>query len=153
MNPFFIMALQLNLDYTADLAPHEFERFANLIDPAWIDETLRQTGAVSLRNRRLPVERTAWLVIGLALFRNEPIWHIVQHLDLADGRTPCAPVPSAALAGWERMGCEATVSRVLCDRSPIRQPMAKCLDGVQTQVAAAHGRNWARSAWWRPIRT
>jgi hypothetical protein len=26
-----------------------------------------------------------WLVIGLALFRNEPIWHIVKQLDLADG--------------------------------------------------------------------
>jgi len=31
MNPFFIMALQLDLDYAADLTPHEFERFASLI--------------------------------------------------------------------------------------------------------------------------
>jgi hypothetical protein len=64
----FILALQLDLDYTADVAPHEFERFASLIDPSWIDEALRQTGTVSLR--RLPAERAVWLVIGLALFRN-----------------------------------------------------------------------------------
>lgn len=104
MNPFFIMALQHDMDHAAELAPHEFERFASLIDPAWIDEALQQTGTVSLRRRRLPAERMVWLVIGLALFRNEPIWHIVQQLDLADGPTPSAPVPSAAVAGRERLG-------------------------------------------------
>jgi len=98
------MALQLDLNYAAELAPHEFERFASLIDPAWIDEALQQTGTVSLRRRRLPAERMVWLVIGLALFRNEPIWHIVQQLDLADGPTSSAPVPSAVVAGRERLG-------------------------------------------------
>jgi hypothetical protein len=98
------MALQLDLDYAAELAPHEFERFASLIDPAWIDEALQRTGTVSLRRRRLPAERMVWLVIGLALFRNEPIWHIVQQLDLADGPTSATPVPSAAVAGRERLG-------------------------------------------------
>lgn len=48
MNPFFIMALQHDLDYAAELAPHEFERFASLIDAAWIDEALQQTETVSL---------------------------------------------------------------------------------------------------------
>lgn len=104
MNPFFIMALQLDLDYAAELAPHEFERFASLVDPAWIDEALQQTGTVSLRRRRLPAERMVWLVIGLALFRNEPIWHIVQQLDLADGPVAKTPVPSAAVAGRESLG-------------------------------------------------
>ena len=59
-----------------------------------------------MRRRRLPAERVVWLVIGLALFRNEPIWHIVQQLDLADGPSLCAPVPSAAVAGRERLGEE-----------------------------------------------
>lgn len=98
------MGLQLDMDYAATLAPHEFERFASLIDPAWIDEALQQTGTVSLRRRRLPAERMVWLVIGLALFRDEPIWHIVQQLDLADGPASSAPVPSASVAGRERLG-------------------------------------------------
>jgi hypothetical protein len=98
------MALQLDLDYAATLAPQEFDRFASLIDPTWIDEALRQTGTVSVRRRRLPAERMIWLVIGLALFRNEPIWHIVQQLDLADGPAASMPVPSAAVAGRERLG-------------------------------------------------
>jgi hypothetical protein len=104
VNPFFIMALQLDLDYTSTLAPQEFDRFASLIDPTWIDEALRQTNTVSLRRRRLPAERMVWLVIGLALFRNEPIWHIVQQLDLADGPASTSPAPSAAVAGRERLG-------------------------------------------------
>jgi hypothetical protein len=98
------MALQLDLDYSATLAPQEFERFASLIDPDWIDEALRQTGTVSMRRRRLPAERMVWLVIGLAMFRNEPIWHIVQQLDLADGPASSSPAPSAAVAARERLG-------------------------------------------------
>ena len=98
------MAIQLDMDYTGTLAPHEFERFASLVDAAWIDEALRQTGTVSVRRRRLPAERMVWLVIGLALFRDEPIWHIVQQLDLADGPTLSPPAPSAAVAGRERLG-------------------------------------------------
>ena len=89
MNPFFIMALQLDLGYAAELTPHEFERFASLIDPARIDEAHRQTGTVSLRRRRLPAERM--------------VWHIVQQLDPADGPASSAPVPSAAVAGRERL--------------------------------------------------
>lgn len=104
MNPFFIMSFQLDLDYTATLAPQEFERFASLIDSVWIDEALKHTGTVSVRRRRLPAERMIWLVIGLALFRKEPVWHIVQQLDLADGPSPVAPVPSAAVAARERLG-------------------------------------------------
>ncbi len=98
------MALQLDMDYAAELVPHEFERFASLIDPEWIDEALQQTGTASIRRRRLPAERMVWLVIGLALFRDEPIWHIVQQLDLAEGPASGSPVPSAAVAGRERLG-------------------------------------------------
>lgn len=104
MNPFFLMALQLDMDYAAELVPHEFERFASLIDPEWIDEASQQTGTASIRRRRLPAERMVWLVIGLALFRDEPIWHIVQQLDLAEGPASGSPVPSAAVAGRERLG-------------------------------------------------
>jgi len=103
------MALQLDLDCAAERAPHEFERFASLIDPAWIDEALQQTGTVSIRRRRLPAERLVWLVIGLALFRGEPIWHIVQQLDLAGAPMSNAPVPSAAVAGREHL-CEAPMA-------------------------------------------
>ncbi|WP_176561397.1 transposase domain-containing protein, partial [Pseudomonas sp. ICMP 8385] len=56
-----------------------------MIDPAWIEQALVSTGTVSIRRRRLPAERIVWLVVGLALFKNEPIWLIVQQLGLALG--------------------------------------------------------------------
>ncbi|MDG6404550.1 transposase domain-containing protein, partial [Pseudomonas quasicaspiana] len=65
------------------LNPVSFERFVELIDPLWIEQALTLTGTVSIRRRRLPADRIVWLVVGLALFKNEPIWLIVQQLGLA----------------------------------------------------------------------
>jgi hypothetical protein len=125
VNPFFIMALQLDLDYAAELAPHAFERFASLIDPAWIDEALQQTGTVSLRRRRLPAERMVWLVIGLALFRNEPIWHIVQQLiwqmALRQGHLYRVPQWRARTAGRDRRALHATLG----DRTGLQENQAR----------------------------
>lgn len=98
-------ALQANLDAVGDLSPDAFDRFSQLIPAGWIDQALQATGTVSLRRRRLPAERLIWLVIGLALFRNEPIWHIVRQLGLALGdEAQVVPVPSAATQGRQRLG-------------------------------------------------
>ncbi|WP_043795656.1 transposase domain-containing protein, partial [Rhodanobacter sp. OR87] len=67
-----ISALQANFDAVGDLSPAAFDRFSQLIPAAWIEQALQATGTTSLRRRRLPAERLIWLVIGLALFRNEP---------------------------------------------------------------------------------
>ena len=45
-----------------------------------------------------------WLVIGLALFRNQPIWHIVRQLALDQGTTPEGPAPSASVSARQRLG-------------------------------------------------
>lgn len=97
------MSLQQALQQTAELTPATFERLAELIDPAWIEQALTLTGTVSIRRRRLPAERIVWLVVGLALFKNEPIWRIVQQLGLAGGDSPL-PAPSAAVQGRQRLG-------------------------------------------------
>ncbi|WP_079753979.1 IS4 family transposase, partial [Pseudomonas aeruginosa] len=101
------MSLQQALLQTAELSPTSFERFAQLIDPSWIEQALVLTGTVSLRRRRLPAERIIWLVVGMALFKNEPIWLIVQQLGLSQGEGQ-APVPSAVQAR-QRLG-EAPVA-------------------------------------------
>ena len=100
------MALQFDFGCTVSLVPQDFDRFASLINEEWINEALAQTGTVSLRRRRLPAERMIWLVIGLALFRNESMAKIVHQLDLADGPSSKIPVPSAVVAGRERLGEE-----------------------------------------------
>ena len=78
------------------LVPAEFGRFRQHIDPVWIDEALAATGTASIRRRRLPADQVVWMVLGMALMRNESIDRIVATLDLA------LPVPdqsSAAKSG------------------------------------------------------
>lgn len=98
------MSLQSCLEATGSLTPPSIQRFTELIDPGWIDEALQATGTVSLRRRRLPADRLVWLVIGLALFRNEPIWHIVRPLGLPLSPQIALPAPSASVQGRQRLG-------------------------------------------------
>lgn len=48
----------------------------------WIASCLAEHGIATLRKRKLPAERVAWLIIGMALFRNRSIPEIVERLDL-----------------------------------------------------------------------
>lgn len=63
--------------------PEDLSRFAKEIDPEWIDLALEATGTATIRKRRLPATQVVWLVIGMALFRNEAITQIAASLDLA----------------------------------------------------------------------
>jgi hypothetical protein len=98
------MSVQLELTVSTEATPPQLDRFACLLDPQWIDDALAATGTASIRHRRLPAEQVIWLVIGLALFRNAPIWHIVQQLGLDQRPDASAPVPSAAIGARQRLG-------------------------------------------------
>jgi hypothetical protein len=63
--------------------PEALDRFQSHIDPTWIEEALAATGTATIRKRRLPAEQVVWLVIGMALMRNESIERVVAMLDLA----------------------------------------------------------------------
>jgi Insertion element 4 transposase N-terminal/Transposase DDE domain len=82
-----------------------FDRFAQSIDPSWIEEALAATGTTTLRKRRLPAEQVIWLVLGMALFRNLSIEEVVRQLDVA---LPSASgkevVPSAIAQARARLG-------------------------------------------------
>ena len=51
--------------------------------PEWIEEALAASGTVTLRRRRLPAEQVVWMVIGMALIRNQSIDQVVDKLELA----------------------------------------------------------------------
>jgi len=53
------------------------------IPTSWVEAALKWTGTASIRRRRLPAEQVVWLVICMALFRNESIERIVDMLGLA----------------------------------------------------------------------
>ena len=99
------MTLSENLDCTLQHSLPSLSHFSEFIDLNWIEESLRQTGKASIRRRKLPAEHVVWLVIGLALFRDQPIGYVVEQLKLVFGTTEYC-VPSAAVQARQRLGRE-----------------------------------------------
>lgn len=76
-----------------------------LIDPALIEQALAATGKASIRRRKLPADHAVWLVIVLALFRQMPMWQVVQEMALTlEGQD--MPVPSSSVQARQRLGPE-----------------------------------------------
>jgi len=71
------------LDAASFVPPDSLEALKAHLDPIWIEEALAWSGTTSIRRRRLPAEQVVWLVIGMGLYRREPIERIVKLLDLA----------------------------------------------------------------------
>ncbi len=67
----------------AELDREDFDRFAESLPLAWINEALHKTGKQSIRRRKLPSEVVIWLVIAMALFRNMAITMVLKYLGLA----------------------------------------------------------------------
>ena len=101
----FFMTLSENLDCTLQHSLPSLSHFSEFIDFNWIEESLHQTGKASIRRRKLPAEHVVWLVIGLALFRDQPIGYVVEQLKLVFGTTEYC-VPSAAVQARQRLGRE-----------------------------------------------
>jgi hypothetical protein len=96
------------LETTAFMVPSEFEGFRQHIDPIWIEEALVATGFASIGRRRLPADQVIWLVLGMALMRNESIARIAMMLNLAmsSGGATKAVAPSALVQARQRLGDE-----------------------------------------------
>lgn len=99
------MYLSETLAKTLSQTPAQLDKFSHLIDLGWIEQALAHTGKASIRKRKLPAEHVVRLVIGLALFRNQPVWFVVQQLQLVFGeQESCAP--SAIVQARQRLGHE-----------------------------------------------
>src|SRR5947199_5096560 len=84
-----------------------FEKLMGQLDGKWIEQALELTGTASIRTRRLPAEQVVWLVLGLALYRDETISGIVDKLGLAlPGERGVSVAPSSIPAARDRLGPE-----------------------------------------------
>jgi hypothetical protein len=96
------------LEYTAAFTPEAFPQLTAHLDPAWIGEALLATGTATVRRRRLPAERTVWLMLGMALLRDWPIAEVARQLEVAlpgaDGSRTVAP--SAFPQARQRIGAD-----------------------------------------------
>lgn len=107
------MSLSKSLDcILSEDIPAAFSRFGTLLDAEWIKEALEETGTASVRRRKIPAELVVWLVIGMAIFRDQAISVVVKHLGLTlpsqKNKSGAAPgisvVPSAIGAARYRLG-------------------------------------------------
>ncbi|VCW57138.1 Putative transposase (identified by ISEscan HMM) [Escherichia coli] len=58
------------------------------LDPELISRCLAESGTVTLRKRRLPLEMMVWCIVGMALERKEPLHQIVNRGHHAAGQSP-----------------------------------------------------------------
>lgn len=96
------------LEFTSQFTSKSFSTLLEHFDPTWIEEALASTGTASLRRRRLPMQQTVWLVLGMALMRNLPITQVARQLEIAlptpDGTRTVAS--SALTQARARLGSE-----------------------------------------------
>lgn len=86
-----------------------FESLSRAVDPQWIREVLEATGTATVRRRKLPAEHAIWTVIGMALFRDQPIRDVVHRLDLVLPPSKASTAPgtvtgSAVVQARNRVG-------------------------------------------------
>jgi hypothetical protein len=97
--------LQEAFELLPEVVPAELDRFRRHIDPAWVEEALVATGTATVRRRRLPAEHVLWMVIGMALMRNESLERVVDWLDLALPDSRGEPVAKSAISqARQRLG-------------------------------------------------
>lgn len=71
------------LEFTSEFTAKSFPNLTRHLDPAWIEEALSATGTATVRRRRMPAERTVWLLLGMAVMRDMPIAMVARQLDVA----------------------------------------------------------------------
>lgn len=86
------------LEFTSAFTPEAFPGLTAHLDPAWIEEALLATGTATIRRRRLPADRTVWLMLGMAVLRDLPITEVARQLEVAlPGLDGTRTVASSAL--------------------------------------------------------
>lgn len=74
------MLLSQAFDAVLKFTPIEFAALSDLFSSELIDEYLADTGVVTIRKRRLPMEMMVWAVGGMSLFRSLSMSQLVSHL-------------------------------------------------------------------------
>ncbi|WP_419675449.1 transposase domain-containing protein, partial [Pseudomonas syringae] len=83
------MSVAQDLGAVLDFAEQPLSRldvFTDHIPQEWISTAATLAEKATVRRRRLPSDMVLWLVVGMALFRGEPIVEVARRLNIcADG--------------------------------------------------------------------
>lgn len=100
------MSLEAELALTNEVLPEQAKSSFDHLEVKWIEEALAETGAASVRTRRLPAEQMVWLVIGMAMMRNRSIVDVVDKMSIALPSDEGAVAPSAVVQARQRLGAK-----------------------------------------------
>lgn len=119
-------------------------RFAASVRPDWITEALNASGTATVRHRKLPAEKTIWLVLGIALFGDRSILRVAEDLKVAfngviassalsqaRARLTCAPIKwlfERVAQAWSQVGEEKWRGLSLYGMDGSHQRVADCAD-------------------------
>lgn len=99
------MRFQQAFQIVPEVLPGTFDQFAKHLTPDWIEDGLILTGTATVRRRRLPAEAVVWLLIGIALMRNQSIERVAALLGVALPSTTGELVARSALTqARQRLG-------------------------------------------------
>jgi hypothetical protein len=101
-----IQQLLLNIDELQSFSGESI--FTQHIPDQWIESALSLSTKATIRRRRLPADQVLWLVLGMAMFRNEPIEEVAQRLNIcAEGlSSECLLAKSGLSQARQRLGEE-----------------------------------------------
>lgn len=79
----FFMAIQHDLLDLSDLFNFsDLSTFTHNIPVEWVESALRLSQSATIRRRRLPADQVLWLVLGMAIFRDEPVHEVARRLNI-----------------------------------------------------------------------
>jgi len=79
----FFMPVQQSLLDLSDLFNFsDLSTFTHNIPTEWVESALSLSDKASSRRHRLPFDQVLWLVLGMAIFRDEPIHEVTRRLNI-----------------------------------------------------------------------
>lgn len=60
----------------------DLSTFTQNIPIEWVESALHLSNQATIRRRRLPADQVLWLVLGMALFRDEPVHEVARRLNI-----------------------------------------------------------------------
>ncbi len=135
------MRIEQALDFLHASNAAQFDSLSDLIPPELITALLHEEGVVTLRRRRMPMERLVWAIIGMAMFRHVPMTQLVNQLDiLLPGERPFV-VPSAFLQARQKLG-DKSIERLFHETAARWYQPSQHPDWAGLQLLAVDGVMW-----------
>ncbi|AQS36282.1 transposase family protein [Shewanella psychrophila] len=111
------MQVSQAFDMINQLKPHQVETLADLLPLELIEEAYSLTETVTIRKRKLTLESMAWLIIGMAIYNDKSMAHIINMLDIVDREGKPFVAPSALTQRRKNLGEAAMKALFECTQA------------------------------------